>query len=279
MWYHRRLGTVSGVRAVVVYVSWVPLPALTLWLFDAIGWRQTWALYGALIAVVLPSLSWALVRDRPEDLGLHLDGAIATAPTDPGTAPGHSLHSAMRTPAYWALAFVSMLAPMVGTAMLFDLEPLLAARSMDATVAASCASAWSATMAIAALPTGWLVDRVSARHVVGTGVALLAASCLLLGAAESAPAALAAMTALGVGTTFVGSAVATTTARHFGREHHGAIRSSLGRIAVIATGLGPLAFGVSQRLTGAVAAALYCFAALCVPAATCVLALPRKVSK
>ncbi len=83
--------------------------------------------------------------------------------------------------------------------------------------------------------------------------------------ARSAVAAGVGLGIYAIGQSLVASAIGTTTARYFGRAHHGAIRSPLGRIGVIATGAGPLIFGLSQRFTGAYSAALVGFAAICLP--------------
>lgn len=265
MWFHRRLGTLSGVRSVLVFVSWTPLPMLTLWLFDRFGWRATWALYGATIGLVLPLLAWWLVRNRPEELGLHLDGALASA-QDHSEGPSHTLKDALRTRAYWLLAGAGALSPMVVTALIFDLQPLFAARGLPPTTAALAASFWGATMAVLALPSGWLVDRVAPGKLIAAGVTGVAASCLLLYFARSAALGIAALGAVALGNSLVGATVGATAARYFGREHHGAIRSSLGRITVIATGVGPFVFGVSQQLSGAFDAGLLTFVGLCLPA-------------
>ena len=61
MWFHRRLGSISGLRMVALFAAWAPLPGLTLYLFDTIGWRMTWGLYGVVVAVVVGGLSAWLV--------------------------------------------------------------------------------------------------------------------------------------------------------------------------------------------------------------------------
>jgi MFS family permease len=172
----------------------------------------------------------------------------------------------MRTRAYWLLAFSTTLPPMIGTAMLFDIQPLLATRHIGADTAAFAVSAWSATMAIMAIPSGRLVDRFPPGPIVSAGMAAIIASCITLWLAASPLAAIAALSLYAVGQSLVASAIGTTAARFFGRQHHGVIRSSLSRIGVIATGLGPLLFGLSLRFTGDYDTALIGFAVACLPA-------------
>lgn len=262
MWFHRRLGTLIGFRSVALFAAWAPLPALTLAMFEAVGWRITWAIYGVVIAAVVSLASWLFVTDRPEHLGLQLDGD--TGP--PIEEPGYSLREAVRTRAYWFLAASTALSPMISTAVVFDIQPMLGARGIDAGGAALAVSAWSATMAIVALPAGWLVDRATPGPVIAAGLAAIAAACLLLIGTGRAVVAVAALSTLALGNSLIMAATGATAARYFGRAYHGAIRSSFGRIGVIATGLGPLAFGLSQRLTDGYDAALIGFAASCAPA-------------
>ena len=116
-------------------------------------------------------------------------------------------------------------------------------------------------------------------RINAAGALALGGGCLLLMTARSELAAIAAMAAYAVGQSLVGATVGTTTARFFGRRHHGAIRSSLARMGVIATGLGPLAFGVSLRMTGTYNTALAAFTALCLPVAVASLWLASPAAK
>jgi MFS family permease len=263
MWFHRRLGTISGFRMVALFLAWAPLPSLTLYLFGRVGWRMTWALYGLVVALTVSALSLWLVRDRPEDMGLGLDG---DAPSEASDEPGLSLHDAIRTRAYWLLAAGAAMPPMIGTAILFDIQPMLGARGIGADDAAHAVSAWSLTMAVLALPTGRLVDRHRPGPIIAAGLLAMTASCGLLVLMASSATAIAAMVTYALGQSLVASTVGATAARYFGRRFHGAIRSSLSRLGVIATGLGPLALGASVATTGGYVAGLVGFAVLCLPA-------------
>ena len=269
MWFDRRLGTLSGLRQVALFALWALLPALTVQMIEQLGWRQTWAVFGLVVPAVLCPLAWCLVRDTPEELGLAIDG---DAP-EPGGAPdadvltGHTLREALRTPAYWVLVSAAVLPPMIGTALLFDIQPLLAARGVDPRSAAGIVGAWSLTMALMALPSGRLVDSRPPGQLLAAGCVAIAASCATWLVVGSREAAIGAMAICAVGQSLIASTVGATTARFFGRRHHGAIRSSLTRIGGISTGLGPLAFGVSQRASGGFEVALAGFALICLPAA------------
>ncbi len=270
MWFHRRLGTLSGIRSVVLFAAWAPLPALTVYLLGRWGWRATWMLFGVVVAALVSLMAWLFVRDRPEDLGLAMDGDTVeqvahSGDDEPGW--GLSLSQARGTRAYWLLVAAAVLPPMIGTAILFDIQSLLGAHNIDPAGAARAVSVWSGSMALLAIPVGRLIDRVSARWLILLGTIAMVGSCFIFGVVSSERMAMAAMATYALGQSLVGATLATASARFFGRRHHGAIRSSLSRVAVIATGLGPLVFGASQRLTGGYQAALALFAALCLPMA------------
>lgn len=265
-------------------------------------------IFGGLVATfVIPPALW-LVRDQPEELGLRMDGD-PLEPRDPrerrgeelpeatgaGPYPGESdpdapranpareaadwtLRAALRTRSYWTLAGLFFVSPLIGTALLFDLQPILVSRGMPATAAALPVSIWTATMAAMALPAGLLADRLRARRLVPLAALGIAASPLVLWQSAGRTAVIAALVCSAVGQSLGAAAGSASVARYFGRSHHGAIRASLARIGVIGAGLGPLGTGLSASLTADYAAALLGFAALCLPlfAASCGLAPPRR---
>jgi len=294
MWFHRRLGTIHGIKQVLVFAIWIPFPTLTLWLIEEIGWRHTYSVFGAAIALVITPLALTLVRNKPEDLGLRVDndGApdesdfedIAPDPTgvDPeagaGTAPrepGFTLSEAVSTRAYWTLASAFFVPPLVGTAMLFDMQPILAVHGIGAKAAAAPTSAWITTMAIMALPSGWVTDRFRPSIVLPAGMGMIGLGSIVLIAAESALVASVSMSCFGVGQALVMACAAATVARFFGRANHGAIRSSLTRIGVFGTGLGPIFTALSVRFTGGYGAGLWLFVAMCLPVVVLAMSLER----
>ena len=67
---------------VALFAAWSWLPALTALLIASWGWRWTWALFGAVIPLLICPLAWLYVRDSPEELGLTLDGDAVTEFTE-----------------------------------------------------------------------------------------------------------------------------------------------------------------------------------------------------
>ena len=285
MWFHRRLGSIHGVKQVVVFTVWVLFPQVTFWLITAVGWRWTYAIFAGLVWVVVIPVALLGVRDRPEDLGLRMDndpvddgeeweGEGAGGPRGPGRGregtagsrePVFNLHDALRTRAYWVLAAGVFLTPLIGTAFLFDMQPILARRGMDAQGAALAVSAWTGGMALMAVPAGLLTDRVRPAVLIPGGLLVIAGSSVMLWWAPLTWIAAAAMGFFAVGQSLVGASSTATIAHYFGRVHHGAIRSSILRIGVIGTGLGPVITGVSANRTGGYLLSTLLFVGMCIP--------------
>ena len=281
MWFHRRLGAIHGIKQVVIFTVWIAFPQIALWLIQSVGWRQTYVIFAGLIWVGVIPMALLAVRDRPEDLGLRMDGDAPrpdvdrvggisaesapgglSQPADPSAQaraadsaaslaePRFTLHQAIRTRAYWILAGVVFLSPLVGTAFLFDMQPILALRGLGPGSAALVVSSWTAGMALAAIPAGQLTDRVRPSVVLTLGMAAIALSSVLLWWAPGTVPAAGAMVVFAAGQTLAATSSTATIARYFGRTHHGAIRSSLIRIGVVGTGLGPIFTGLSADRTG-----------------------------
>jgi len=281
MWFHRRLGSIHGLKQLLVFGLWSPLPAATVWLMAQYGWRETYMIFGVLIWLLVIPLALWLVRDKPEDLGLAMDNDWPDAITDTGETPDEiesesysaalnhepafTLKQAARTRAYWTLATAIFLPPLIGTAFLFDMQPILMGRGMTTEQAALVVSAWTATMAIMAVPSGMLTDRFQPSTLLPIGMGCIALSAGGLMIAFDTMIAAIAMSIFAIGQSTVVSCAGATTARYFGRVNHGAIRSSLTRLGVVGTGLGPIFTGVSEAITDGYVAAMIGFIVMCVP--------------
>lgn len=271
MWFHRRLGSVHGVMQVAVFGLWILFPQMAVRLIESLGWRETYILFGAAIWLAVIPAALLLVRNRPEDLGLRMDGD-GPPPTDAADSitprlmePALTLAEARRSRPYWTIAAVIFVSPLIGTAFLFDLQPMLLGRGMTKVHAANAVSAWTATMCIMALLSGVLTDRMRPSLLIAGGMVMIGLSALILMTAFTPLAAATGMAAFGIGQSLVATCSAATLARYFGRRHHGAIRSSTMRIGVIGTGLGTVFTGASIALTGGYETAMLIFVAMCVP--------------
>ena len=74
-WFVRRRGRAMAIAGLGGALSTATLPPLARLLIDGIGWRESYLVFGITIWVVVVPAAIFLVRNRPEDVGLHPDGA------------------------------------------------------------------------------------------------------------------------------------------------------------------------------------------------------------
>ncbi len=251
LWFERRLATVESIKHGAISLAGALVPAVVLWLIQGFGWRQAYAILGVTVAAVLLPLIAFVLRDRPEEVGQHLDNeppeyherwhdaherAIA-----PPAEIVFTLGQTLGTRSFWLLIMPGVLSGLVGTAMLFHIQPVLTAAGLENPIGAGqlAVSAWSVAMFVGLMSGGPIADRLPPRAILpvaalGTGLS----SAVLWMTAQPWHAA-AAMAVFGVAQGWGMAAAGPAVARFFGRPHHGAIRGFVTTAMVAGTATGP----------------------------------------
>jgi MFS family permease len=104
-WFVKRRGTAVSLLSVASMAGISLLVPIVMWCILRFGWRMSFMILGvASFFITLPLAIWVL-RDSPEDIGLHPDGrtpepvAAGAAPVPERTATG----DALRTPSFWQM--------------------------------------------------------------------------------------------------------------------------------------------------------------------------------
>ena len=120
-WFVRKRGRAIAIASLGQGFSKVCIPIVTATLFVWVGWRWTWAIFGAitLILIVIPALIF--IRRSPEDLGLRPDGidepavagAVALSKNDTTASKEFSAdevvwtwQQVIRTQTFWLICFI-----------------------------------------------------------------------------------------------------------------------------------------------------------------------------
>lgn len=85
-WFHRRRGRAMGILAVATSAGGFVVPPLLAMLMADLGWREALAVHGVVAALLMLALVLWFIRDRPESVGLHPDGAAEAVAWDPQAA-------------------------------------------------------------------------------------------------------------------------------------------------------------------------------------------------
>lgn len=119
-WFHTRMGLMIGICCAASGVGGIIFNPIGAAIITAYGWRMGYFAFGAIvILIVTPLLAW-LLRDRPEDMGLHKFG---WKPDDSnmqkGAEGGMTYEKAVKTPVFYAILLFAFLMMGCSTLNLF----------------------------------------------------------------------------------------------------------------------------------------------------------------
>ena len=105
-WFVARRGTAIGLAVVGTSLGGIVFPQLGTQLIERFGWRQAFIIEAAFPALLLLVIAF-LIRESPSDLGQTALGADAGGDGPAIEDQGLSYSEVLRTPSFWALAFVA----------------------------------------------------------------------------------------------------------------------------------------------------------------------------
>ena len=254
MWFRDTLGTVSGIKNVVVNLMIGIVPVSILALIGAVGWRKSYIIAGASVFLILLPIVYFFYINKPEEIGQTIDGNHkSTSPQTEkveGAEKEFNLKEAMRTRAYWILTLSWFAWAAIATAITFNLLPIFTAKGLSEEQAAASFTVLMVASAIFQIFGGMVADRVQLRWMAFGALGLYG---LAIGALIYIPGGSVVL----VYTLILGSAQGlwgglgnTVWVRYFGREHLGKIRGSVWTAAVAGSSVGPFLMGISYDLSG-----------------------------
>ena len=255
-WFVRRRATAIAIAAMGVSFGGIVFIPVTQFLLSRIGWRATWAVTGAAIAVLatVPTFLW--MRSQPEDLGLHPDGDVPPEQTADG-APAPlvvveetwTLREALHTRALWLLVLAFSFGNMPLGSLLLHQVPYMQERHFTA-VAAPVASLTAVAALVCKPVWGYCLDRFSLRATGIASYGLSAAGLLLLIGAPNAATlyGYAIVFGFGIGITTIIAPIAW--ADYFGRRFVGTITGTVQPLQVATNAAAPLFAALVDDRTG-----------------------------
>jgi MFS family permease len=231
----------------------------------------------------LPSI--VLVRDRPEDLGLHPDGIdpqasppigtlhegrATSGPVITPTEASWTVGEALRSATFWKLLTVPATAGLVGTGLVFHQVALLGSHGLTATWALAMMSVQAGFAMLLTIPIGWLTDRIASRHILFGGMLTLALAILLVMRMPATWVVVVYALLLGLNGSILRCTATVVWINYYGRTHQGAVRGVVWAVMILASALGPLPLALSIDRFGSYDPALYIFLSLPLIAAVAV---------
>lgn len=248
--------TFMGGFASVIFVP------LTTALVASQGWRATLLWLAGILALLTIPFHALLLRRRPEDLGLEVDGGlrnVSTAsirtlqpwtppkPTPPRTQPTITAHQAIRSASFRWLAVAFGLSALSTVGVAVHLIPLLLERGFSM----GFAGAAMGTVGLMALPGRLIFTPLGSRWprpVVTASIFVL--SALGLGILRGTGGAYGVWTFValfGAGFGAITPARAALLAEFYGREHYASISGVLALVVALAGAAAPIGFSALHR--------------------------------
>ena len=231
-WFSRRRGFALALLLTGSGVGSILYPPLTEWVIQHHGWRSSFLMLGGIALLGLP-LTAMLVRNRPEAVMVRVDNRAA----------GMTVAAALRTGAFWILAFITIFSAFSENGLVTNLAAILTQHGVRASSAAVALSVRGGAGIVGRLLIGFAIDRVSPQRIQTFVLILAAAGTLILAFAGSGLSAFVGAAILGVGLGSEADVGPYLLARYFGRWHFSVLYGLTWTAYAIGGGTGPLWIG------------------------------------
>lgn len=271
MWFQQRLGRVAALMGVGGAAATAIFPPFVLWLIRQTDWRTAYATLGVIVWVMMLPLLLTLYRNKPEDVGQHIDGTHPISDKQPvanaeetavSPHPSFTLKQAMRSRAYWIFLFTFACWGMIVTAVTFNLFPLFESAGLSEQNAAATFTILAGILIVTQLIGGWLADKMRLNQLASISLIFLTIAMLFLVNLQAVWMGQVYAFFAGLGQGFLGAVNNTVWVRYFGRQHLGKIRGSVWTATVAGSSLGPFLMGFTFDQTGSFSISLWAFTAI-----------------
>ncbi len=262
--FEARRGFALGLTLSGTGICAVLAPLYVVWLTQVFGWRYAYIGLAAVILLLTLPLAYFFLREDGDDSQESRDRAAKSA----ATAWGLDLKTALRTRKFWIL-FLSVACVYLGVSGIIpNVISALTDQGFSAGDAALVQATIGATIVIARLVVGYLIDRFWAPGVAAVALSMPVFACLIFLGEPGFALALVAAVCIGCAAGAELDLMAFLTARYFGLRHFGKLYAIYFAALSVTSGIAPSLFASVYDLSGSydvaflVAAALFATGAL-----------------
>jgi MFS family permease len=248
-WFVRKRAMAIGLSQAGQGFGIFVLTPLVGWLMALVGWRLGYVLFGLGLLVVLLPVCLLVLRDSPQQLGLHADGATKAAavrlagtpgrPTADLASGGWTLTAARRTPVFWALLVCFYFFPAANQVFFVHLVAYLTDLGLARLTAAFMMSLAGLLSIPGRLLFGVLTDRVGAIVATEVSFALSIAAVVLVLSSTAMPVLYGFAVVLGLSLGSRGVALGSFAADTFPGREFGTIYGWITSGQLIGGAVGP----------------------------------------
>ena len=253
-WFDQRRGLVFALSSLVVSLSFSLAPRWLDQLTAEFGYQGAWQTVAWCSLLIMAPVAWACFRDQPEESGLLMDGRppglVKPLIEDMVIHQEMNLNQTLKTYAFWAFNLSFAFYAMFATAFTFHLISLGESFGFEQAGMIRFFFPMAVISILTNLLFGWLNSRMRLKYLLGV---------MNLGSVVGVAGLCALDTQVGPLAYVLGNGVAgggfvclsgIVWPRFFGRAHLGSISGVNMSTMVIASGLGPLVYGMTQQWFG-----------------------------
>jgi len=251
-WFVSRRGRAIAMTGLGAVLSSGIFPPFARFLIVNIGWREAYAVIGALAIILIVPVSLLIVRNRPEDVGLFPDGS-----PEPPVSETRQVMSGVRrdtrvfsSASFWLLALSLGTPGLVSTALVFHQTSIFEEKGLSATLAAGVFVIFSGSSAVSSVLAGFLVDRTGPKALYAFSMGALLVSLVLAVAIDSVFMAVVYVLVMGVAGGAHHIVQGVIWAHYYGRRGLGRVQGSVMTINFCALAAGPLPLAIFHDLSG-----------------------------
>lgn len=209
------------------------LPMGVVLLIHAAGWRLSWGVLGAVIALLLLPAMSSLLRDLEP-----------THRRDAGTRPDRPAPPrVLRDRRFYLLLPGNLFLPVVLTALFLYQVPLAESRGWSVRLMASAFIGFAATRMVTSLVIGPLIDRWGAVRLFPVILAPACVGLLTLTLSAAPWAAFVYLALAGMSQGIASPMMTALWAEVYGVDHLGAVKGTVATLGIFGTALGPVLLG------------------------------------
>ena len=261
-WFQAKRGFAMSLMGFGFAASMAIHPLLGELLIDQFGWRVAWILLGLLTWVLLLPAVVLLVHDKPESIGLKIDGGAVDHDTE-DEAPeifGLTLQQAQSERAFYLLCLVWFVVGGLITVMHFFQVTVLTGKGLDASLGARLFTV-SALTAVITMPfIGKLYDTLKTRFVIAIQFCLIAMALVAITLVQGVVSGMVYAAIFGLCNAFMLTMFGYIWPRYFGRAHLGSIQGKGQMVGVVGASLAPVPVGYAIDKFGSASATLWALA-------------------
>lgn len=281
-WFEKKRGRATALAGFGSAFSVMTVPFINSWLISEYGWKTGWIFHAVTVAVCLILPGIFIVRNRPEDLGLHPDGIDPEQKPEPdpeekskrplitATIESWTVRQVLRDPTFWKLLSVITTHALVGTGLVFHQIALLGSHGVPTNWAIRMMAFQAVCATLLMFPAGWLTDRFTSRYILCFSMLCMALANLIVLTMPAIWMVVVYTFLLGITGSIFRSTATVVWINYYGRMNQGAVRGVAWSMMILASALGPLPVAMSIDYFGSYNPVLYLFMALPLMAALAV---------